>query len=624
MKLRTLTLIANIAALPTLAQEHEHGRVSPVGALSAKPRISSEAAVANPNAASRKNAEEFIGAVERELPIETEYGNRVSWIAANFITPDTDWLSAKVTAELASTTVARAKSATKFDGVDVDPRTRRKLELLKRSLVLPAPEQPGASQELAELQVRLGTAYSTGKVAHRGNQLTLDDIEDIMRTSRDPNELKALWERWHAVAIPMRQAYARMVELANSGARALGYFDTGALWRSWYDMPADGFSRTTERLWSQLAPIYRNLHCYARARLNERYGDAVQPRTGAIRADLLGDMWAQQWGNVYDLLAPKNGSLGYDLSEALVQHGYDAVREVKVAESFYVSLGFPPLPESFWSGSLFVRPRDREVECHASAWDIDGKEDVRIKACLRVNADDFYTAHHELGHVYYYRAYQDQPAVFRDGANDGFHEAIGDFIGLSSVTPIYLHKLGLIQQVPGEEADIPFLLRMALEKIAFLPFGYIVDKWRWQVFSDQTAPADYNAAWWALRTKYQGIIPPGPRPPDAFDPGAKEHIASSTPYMRYFLATIYQFQFHRAACRIAGWNGPLNRCSIYGNTEAGKRFNEMLRLGASRPWQEALATFTGERDIDASAIADYFAPLERWLTEQNTNETCGW
>jgi peptidyl-dipeptidase A len=389
-------------------------------------------------------------------------------------------------------------------------------------------------------------------------------------------------------------------------------------------MPADAFSRRVERLWSQLAPMYRELHCYARARLNERYGDRVQPRTGPLRADLLGDMWAQQWGNVYDLLAPKHASLGYDLTQALVRHGYDALKETKVAEAFYVSLGFPALPESFWTQSLFLRPRDREVDCHASAWNIDAKEDVRMKACLRVNADDFYTVHHELGHVYYDRAYQNQSIIFQDGANDGFHEAIGDFIGLSALTPAYLQQLGLIDRVPADEADIPFLLRMALEKIAFLPFGYVVDKWRWQVFSGETASADYNRAWWELRTKYQGVIPPGPRPPDAFDPGAKAHVAESEPYMRYFLATIYQFQFHRAACRMMGWQGPLNRCSIAGNTDVGARFQEMLRLGRSKPWPEALATFTGESDIDASAVGEYFAPLSRWLVEQNRNESCGW
>jgi peptidyl-dipeptidase A len=415
-----------------------------------------------------------------------------------------------------------------------------------------------------------------------------------------------------------------MVSLANEGARSLGYTETGVLWRSWYDQPPDEFAKTVERLWTQLAPMYRNLQCYARAQLNNKYGDAVQPRRGPIRADLLGDMWAQSWDNVYDLLAPKNAALGYDLTQALVKQGYDAVKLVKTAESFYTSIGFAPLPPTFWTRSLFVRPRDREADCHASAWDIDNKNDVRIKTCLRVNADDFYTAHHELGHNMYQRAYQDQPVLFQDGANDGFHEAIGDFIGLSSVTRGYLREIGLIDQVPGTDADIPYLLRMALQKVAFLPFGYIVDRWRWQVFAGETPPDRYNEAWWALRTQYQGVAPPGPRPADAFDPGAKSHIASNTPYMRYFLATVYQFQFHRAACRIAGWSGPLNRCSIYGNKQVGERFQAMLRMGASRPWPEALAAFTGERDLDASAIIDYFAPLDRWLTEQNKGETCGW
>jgi len=616
-------LMAGLAAMAVFAQE-EHARNPAPGDLSTNARSPPKSAVSTPSGISRKDGEEFVDQVERELPIENEHGNRVAWIASNFITPDTEWLSAKVTAERAAAGVTRAKTAARFDSTEVDPLTRRKLDLMKRGLTLAPPQEGGAAQELARLQVGLETAYATSKVTHRGKQIFLDDIEDIMRSSRDPDELRSIWEGWHAIAIPMREGYSRLVELANSGAGALGYSDTGALWRSWYDMPAESFSSTTERLWSQLAPMYRQLHCYARARLNETYGAAVQPRTGPIRADLLGDMWAQSWGNVYDLLAPKNGSLGYDLTEALVRHGYDALKETKVAEAFYVSLGFPSLPESFWTRSLFVRPRDREVDCHASATNIDAKEDVRIKTCLRVNADDFYTVHHELGHVYYDRAYQHQSVIFQDGANDGFHEAVGDFIGLSSVTPAYLHKLGLIDNVPGEEADIPFLLRMALEKIAFLPFGYIVDKWRWQVFAGQTAPADYNSAWWELRTKYQGIASPGPRPPDAFDPGAKAHIAGSEPYMRYFLAIMYQFQFHRAACRVMGWQDPLHRCSIAGNREVGRRFQEMLRLGASKPWPEALATFTGERDLDASAIADYFAPLAGWLIKQNRNESCGW
>jgi peptidyl-dipeptidase A len=628
MRLATLTMLTLVLTSPSLAQnlapDRDHvktpllrmqtGRAAPTPAT---PPPMAQGLTA-------KAAEDFIAKVEADLVAENEYVNRIQWIAANFITDDTNWLSAKASAESDALAVARAKQAATFDSVTVDPVTRRKLELLKKGLSLPPPDGPGAAEELADIETRLGTTYSTAKVSYQGREITLDDIEDIMRSSRDPAELKAVWEGWHAVARPMRSDYTRMVSLANEGARALGYAETGALWRSWYDQPPDAFAGTVERLWAQLAPMYRNLQCYARARLNEKYGDAVQPRSGPIRADLLGDMWAQSWSNVYDLLAPKHAELGYDLDQALMKQGYDAIKLVKTAESFYASMGFAPLPTTFWTRSLLVRPRDREVDCHASAWDIDGKDDLRIKTCLRVNADDFYTAHHELGHNMYYRAYQDQPVLFQSGANDGFHEAIGDFIGLSSVTPGYLHEIGLIEKVPGADADIPYLLRMALAKVAFLPFSYIVDKWRWQVFAGEATPERYNEAWWALRTKYQGIAPPGPRPADAFDPGAKSHIASNTPYMRYFLATVYQFQFHRAACRIAGWSGPLNRCSIYGNKDVGTRFQAMLRMGASRPWPEALATFTGERDLDASGIIDYFAPLDRWLTEQNKGETCGW
>ena len=630
MRLAALTALALIWASPGLAQDRHQNRnqdrdhvKTPVSrAQAARP-----ASVPKPATVGVRTAQEaadFIAKVETDLVGENEYANRVGWVAANFITEDTERLSAKLSAELGARAVARAKEAATFDGVAVDPVTRRKLELLKKGLSLPPPDRPGAAEELANIETRLDSTYATAKVRYQGKEITLDDIEDIMRSSRDPNELKTLWEGWHAVARPMRDDYARMVSLANEGARELGYAETGVLWRSWYDQPPDEFARTVERLWLQLAPTYQNLQCFARARLNEKYGDAVQPRSGPIRADLLGDMWAQSWSNVYDLLAPKNAELGYDLTQALMKQGYDAVRLVKTAENFYTSIGFAPLPPTFWTRSLFVRPRDREVDCHASAWDIDGKDDLRIKTCLRVNADDFYTAHHELGHNMYQRAYQEQPVLFQDGANDGFHEAIGDFVGLSSVTPGYLREIGLIDKVPGAEADIPYLLRMALEKIAFLPFAYIVDKWRWQVFAGETTPEQYNNAWWALRTKYQGVAPPVPRPADAFDPGAKSHIASNTPYMRYFLATIYQFQFHRAACRIAGWNGPLNRCSIYGNKEVGAHFQAMLRMGASRPWPEALAAFTGEHDLDAGAIIDYFAPLNRWLTEQNKGERCGW
>jgi peptidyl-dipeptidase A len=570
-------------------------------------------------------ARAFVENAEADLEQAGEYANRSKWVQITYITEDTNWLMARAKAELTDKAVTYAKGASRFDGVAVDDVTRRKLDLLKRGLVLPAPSREGAAKELADIQARLSTDYSTAKFDYKGKSLTLDDMENIMRTLRDPTELKALWEGWHRVSAPqMKKDYARLVEITNEGARELGYKDTGALWRSWYDMPADDFAAKTDRLWDQVAPLYKELHCYVRGKLNAKYGDAVQSKTGPIRADLTGNMWALEWGNIYDIVGPKNVSTGYDLTTQLEKHKYTPQKIVQTADNWYQSVGLAPLPKTFWERSMITRPRDREVVCHASAWDIDDKNDVRVKACFRVTADDFFTAHHELGHNEYQRAYSDQPALFRNGANDGFHEAIGDFAGLNALTPDYLKKMGLIDKVPGPEADIPYLLRMALDKVAFLPFGLLVDKWRWQVFSGEVTPDKYNDAWWALRAKYQGVTPPGPRPTDAFDPGAKFHVPENMPYARYFLAAIYEFQFYRAACRIAGHKGPLNRCSVYGNIAVGEKFNAMLRMGESKPWPEALATFTGEKDIDASAFVEYFAPLQTWLETQNRGQICSW
>jgi len=571
-----------------------------------------------------EEARAFVDKAEADLAATSEYLNKASWVRATFITDDTQWLEAKANGEWTEKTSAYAKQASRFDGVQLDPVTRRKLDILKRNLVLPAPDRPGAARELATLSTKLDSTYSTGEFQLQGKTLTLSDAEDILAASRDPAETKAVWEGWHSISPVMKPDYARLVALANEGSTALGYADTGALWRSGYDMPADDFAAETDRLWGQVEPFYKNLHCYVRGRLNAKYGDTVQPKTGPIRADLLGNMWAQSWGNIYDLVAPKDEAEGYSLDKLLVAQGYDATKMVKTGEAFYTSLGLAPLPETFWQRSQIVRPEGRDVVCHASAWDLDDRDDVRIKMCTKVNGEDFYTVHHELGHNYYQRAYKDQPYLFKNGANDGFHEAIGDFVGLSALTPTYLNQIGLLDKVPGAEGDIPFLLKMALDKIAFLPFGLLVDRWRWEVFAGKATPETYNDAWWALRLKYQGLVPPGPRPADAFDPGAKYHIPGNTPYTRYFLAHIYQFQFHRAACKQAGWTGPLHRCSVYGDKQVGERFNAMLEMGQSKPWPDELEAFTGERKTDASAVVAYFTPLNDWLTEQNKDQSCGW
>jgi peptidyl-dipeptidase A len=424
----------------------------------------------------------------------------------------------------------------------------------------------------------------------------------------------------------MRDDYAKLAALANEGSVGLGFKDTGALWRSNYDMDPDAFAAETDRLWKQVEPFYRNLHCYVRARLSEKYGEAVQPKTGPIRADLLGNMWAQEWGNIYPLVAPAGaGDVGYDIGDLLKAKGKGPLDMVKYGEGFYSSLGFDPLPDTFWKRSLFTKPADREVVCHASAWDIDNKDDIRIKMCTKVNADDFITIHHELGHNYYQRAYNEQPMLYLNGANDGFHEAIGDFVALS-ITPQYLVDIGLLDKskVPSADKDTGLLLRQAMDKVAFLPFGLLVDKWRWGVFDGSTPPSGYNAAWVGLKQQYQGVVPPVPRSEADFDPGAKFHIPGNTPYARYFLARILQFQFYKAACDMAEWKGPLHRCSFYGNKKVGEKLNAMLEMGASKPWPDALKVFTGTREMSAKPMLEYFAPLKKWLDQQNKGKPSGW
>jgi peptidyl-dipeptidase A len=569
-------------------------------------------------------AREFMSEVESTLDKLNVMDSRASWVKDTYITDDTEILAAKADEDDIRQTVDFVHQAERFAALPLPPDLARKFRLLKLSLTVAAPADPAKAAELTQITSSMEGAYGKGKFCPPDGKkcLDLEELSRILRTSRNPEELKQIWNGWHAISPPMRKPYERYVELANEGARELGFADTGAMWRSKYDMPPDDFAAETDRLWNQVRPLYLALHAYVRRRLHEKYGD-VQPATGPIRADLLGDMWAQQWDNIYPLVAPADADPGYDLTKILESRKVDAKQMVRYAEHFFTSLGFSPLPQTFWERSLFVRPQDREVVCHASAWDVDGKDDLRVKVCLEPTGEDFVTIHHELGHNFYQRAYENQPFLFRDSANDGFHEAIGDTIALS-VTPEYLVKIGFLQAAPPPSKDIGLLLRKALEKVAFLPFGLLIDRWRWEVFSGRITPEQYNRAWWALRLKYQGIVPPEERSEADFDPGAKYHVAANVPYTRYFLADILQFQFHRALSKTAGCTGPLNRCSIYDNKEAGRRLNAMLEMGESKPWPDALYTLTGQREMDATAILDYFAPLKKWLDEQNAGQPVGW
>jgi len=576
---------------------------------------------------SRPSAAEFTASVDEAILTNSYDLSRAQWIQATYINEDTNALAARASAEFLGRMVGFAKEAATYNAEGQPEEVARKLGLLRKGLTLAAPSDEAKLNELSSIMTRMEATYGSGSHCPDGpgteSCRSLGDLGDVIDSRRDADALLDAWEGWRTVSPPMRADYERFVELSNEGARDLGFADSGAMWRSKYDMPPDDFAGELDRLWGQVKPLYDDLHCHVRAELSEHYGPDVVDPAGTIPAHVLGNMWAQSWSNIYDLVAPPAADPGYDLTEILTSRGTSEVEMVEMAEGFFTSLGLEALPDTFWTRSQFLKPRDRDVVCHASAWQLDLEEDVRIKMCIDVNAEDFSTIHHELGHSYYQLGYREQAPLFRDSANDGFHEALGDVISLS-VTPGYLVDIGLLDSEPPPEADLGLLMRMALDKIAFLPFGLLIDRWRWSVFSGETPPEEYNAAWWALREQYQGVGAPTERTEEHFDPGAKYHVPGNTPYTRYFLAHILQFQFHRDLCAAIGHDGPLNRCSIYGNEEAGSRLRDMMAMGLSRPWPDALEAIGGNREMDATAILDYFAPLADWLKAQNESRTCGW
>jgi peptidyl-dipeptidase A len=618
-----------LIALPSYAQRQ-------AAATTEKP-----AAAASTTSTAKKGtpaeAKAFVAKANADLKKLWRESARADWVKNTYITDDTEVLSAEASEKVMAYLTVAIKEAARFDGVaGIDPDTRRMLDLLKLAADLPSPSDAAKTTELASIASKMTGLYGKGKVcdewskkskfdASKDGCLDLPELGKLMSESRDVADLDRAWLGWHSIAPPIRPLYQRYVELVNEGSREIGFANVATLWKARYDMPPDAFEADMERLWTQVKPLYQDLHCYVRAKLADKYKGKIDP-TGTIPANLLGNMWAQEWGNVYPLVEPNKGQASLDVTAALVKKKYDATKMVKLGEGFFTSLGLKPLPETFYQRSMFLKPKDRDVVCHASAWDVTYENDVRIKMCIDVDEENLVTIHHELGHIYYYQYYHTLPVLYQQGANDGFHEAIGDAIALS-VNPEYLVKVGVLDKAPAnnDKALINVQMKDALDKIAFLPFGYLMDKWRWDVFSGKTKPDQYNARWWELRRKYQGIdAPGGTRDEASFDPGAKYHIPANVPYARYFIARVLQFQLHRSLCKAAGHTGPLHTCSIYGSKDAGARMQKLLELGASRPWPEALKVATGETQLDATAILDYFAPLQAWLKTQNAGKQCGW
>ena len=572
-----------------------------------------------------QSAQEFVAQLNGELDEVIAASSIAGWVRASYLTEDTAFLAAAAQTrflKLHSESVARADQ---YRNEPLTPQLARALHLLRLGTAAPAPDDPALRQELAEITARMEGAYGTGEYCTDASDCRdLEDLERVMAGSRNYDELLDAWSGWRTIAPPIKADYARFVEISNAGARELGFADLGQMWRAGYDMEPAAFRAETERLWQQVKPLYDELHCYVRDRLSNHYGADRVPPDGPIPAHLLGNMWAQAWVEIYDLVQPYPGVANLDVDQALERQGYTPRRMTESAETFFTSLGWPQLPETFWARSILSKPADRDLVCHASAWTVADPGDVRIKMCIEPTWDHLVTIYHELGHIYYYLAYEGQPPLFRAGAHDGFHEGIGDTVTLS-MTPGFLARIGLIEDLEASpEATINTQMRQALERVAFLPFGRLIDQWRWDVFAGEVTPENYNAAWWELRQRYQGIAAPVVRSEADFDPGAKYHIPANTPYARYFLAYVLQFQFHRALCELAGHQGPLHECSVFGSRSAGEKLWTMLAAGASEPWPDTLEKLTGSREMDASAIVDYFTPLMTWLGAQNESLTCGW
>ena len=576
-----------------------------------------------------QDLEEFLANVELENKQDGPVIYSASWISSNFITYDSQKVIADYGTKYTLKSLERSRQAASFDRLNTSKENRRMLNILKSSFVMPPPLDEMLASELSEITTNLEAMYGSGEHCFdNGECYDLEAFESIIDNSRDPKELLRAWEGWHEIGKPMKPMYMRMVEIGNQGSVDLGYEGLSDLWFSKYDMPADDFLDDTDRVWNDVKPLYDALHCHVRAKLNEHYGDEVISKTGPLPVHMLGNMWGQSWSNIYDLVYEEKPDSKYiDVTKIIEEKSLSEIEMVEYAEDFFISMGFKPLPETFWERSLFVKPRDRSVVCHASAWNLDpANNDLRIKMCIEKNEEDFITIHHELGHIFYYQAYNHIPTVFQAGANDGFHEAFGDLLTLS-ITPDYLVDIGFISKDDAEEAKrdpIALLMKQALDGVVIIPWALMLDKWRSGVFNGEIDERNLNSSWWSLREEYQGINSSYPRSENYFDPGAKYHIPGNTPYTRYYLASIMQYQFHEALCNLIDYDGYLHECSIYGNKEAGDKIITTMAMGQSLPWQDAFENLTGSRQLSGKSILNYYAPLKKWLDEENKNRTCGW
>ena len=516
------------------------------------------------------------------------------------------------------------KQAGPFAEMKLKGSTRRQIQLLRVPSDRPVPFDPKLAAESFALRSQMEKSYVDAQnCAAGGNCRTKDKLYKVLETSRKPADLLSAWLAWHDYGAAVKPTYTRFVELANIGARDRKLSDAGAALRSQYEMSPDAFAAEYDRLWNQLRPLYEQLHCHVRAKLHEHYGDLV-PERGLIPAHLLGNMWAQYWQGIDELLDLPRAGKSIDVTRAIQDKKMSPEDLVRTAEASFRSMGFPELPPNFWQKSV-LKKTGKNMNCQPTAWPIDpAHSDVRMSFCVEANENDLRTLHHELGHIYYYLSYANQPFLFQDGANPGFHEALGDTLAIS-LTPNYLQKIGLAPQDASVESDqLRYLIRIALDKLPTMATAAVVDTWRWKVYSGEIPPERYNEGWWEQVRKYQGVAPPISRSEKDFDAVMFYHISNNVPYDRYFTAGLLQFDFYKALCKAAGFQGELHKCSFFGSAAAGERLQNAMKLGASAPWPDVLEQLTGSKQIDGKAMVDYLAPVMTWLQKQNEGRSCGW
>uniref|UniRef100_UPI0039BD93C6 Angiotensin-converting enzyme 2 n=1 Tax=Homo sapiens TaxID=9606 RepID=UPI0039BD93C6 len=521
----------------------------------------------------------------------------------------------------------------------------QEIQNLTVKLQLQALQQNGSSvlsedksKRLNTILNTMSTIYSTGKVCNPDNPqeclLLEPGLNEIMANSLDYNERLWAWESWRSeVGKQLRPLYEEYVVLKNEMARANHYEDYGDYWRGDYEVNGvDGYDYSrgqliedVEHTFEEIKPLYEHLHAYVRAKLMNAYPSYISP-IGCLPAHLLGDMWGRFWTNLYSLTVPFGQKPNIDVTDAMVDQAWDAQRIFKEAEKFFVSVGLPNMTQGFWENSMLTDPGNvQKAVCHPTAWDL-GKGDFRILMCTKVTMDDFLTAHHEMGHIQYDMAYAAQPFLLRNGANEGFHEAVGEIMSLSAATPKHLKSIGLLSPDFQEdnETEINFLLKQALTIVGTLPFTYMLEKWRWMVFKGEIPKDQWMKKWWEMKREIVGVVEPVPHDETYCDPASLFHVSNDYSFIRYYTRTLYQFQFQEALCQAAKHEGPLHKCDISNSTEAGQKLFNMLRLGKSEPWTLALENVVGAKNMNVRPLLNYFEPLFTWLKDQNKNSFVGW